>query len=142
MSSAGSDQLIDLILRLFLEHGDEVINLVPTFAMFRFFTELCGGTPVTVPRDKNFSVDISAVKKAITKKTKVILLASPNNPTGTLTPREDILELLDTGLLVLVDEAYYEFVGQTVAPLIGQYQNLMVLRTFSKWAGLAGLRVG
>jgi histidinol-phosphate aminotransferase len=142
VAGAGSDQLIDLILRLFLEPGDEVINLVPTFAMFRFFIELNGGTAVEVPRDENFAVKVSAVKQAITKKTKLILLATPNNPTGTLIPREDILKLLDTGLPVLVDEAYYEFGGETVAPLVGQYKNLMVLRTFSKWAGLAGLRIG
>jgi histidinol-phosphate aminotransferase len=142
VAGAGSDQLIDLILRLFLEPGDEVINLVPTFAMFRFFTELNGGTVVEVPRDENFVVNANVVKKAITKKTKLILLATPNNPTGTLVPREDIIKLLDTGLPMLVDEAYYEFSGQTVAPLISQYKNLMVLRTFSKWAGLAGLRIG
>ncbi len=142
VAGAGSDQLIDLILRLFLEPGDEVINLVPTFAMFRFFTELSGGTAVEVPRDENFAVNVSAVKKAITKKTKLILLATPNNPTGTLIPREDILKLLDSGLPLLVDEAYYEFSEETVAPLVGKYQNLMVLRTFSKWAGLAGLRIG
>jgi histidinol-phosphate aminotransferase len=142
VAGAGSDQLIDLILRLFLEPGDEVINLVPTFAMFRFFTELNGGTVIEVPRDENFAVNANIVKKAITKKTKLILLATPNNPTGTLVPREDIIKLLDTGLPMLVDEAYYEFSGQTVAPLIGQYKNLMVLRTFSKWAGLAGLRIG
>ncbi|MBA7703388.1 Histidinol-phosphate aminotransferase [subsurface metagenome] len=70
------------------------------------------------------------------------MLANPNNPTGTITPRQDILELIDTGLPVLVDEAYYEFSGETVAPLVNRYENLMVLRTFSKWAGLAGLRVG
>jgi histidinol-phosphate aminotransferase len=142
VASAGSDQLIDLIIRLFIEPGDEVINCIPTFAMFRFFIELCGGTPVEVPRDGNFCVDVTAVKKAITKKTKLILLANPNNPTGTIMPREDILKVLDTGLPVVVDEAYYEFTGETVAPLIGQYKNLMVLRTFSKWAGLAGLRIG
>lgn len=142
VAGAGSDQLIDLILRLLVEPGDEVINCIPTFAMFRFFTELCGGTPVEVPRDANYRVDVAAVRKAITKKTKIILLASPNNPTGTLMPREDILEIVGLGLPVVVDEAYYEFAGQTVAPLVGQYKNLMVLRTFSKWAGLAGLRVG
>lgn len=142
VAGAGSDQLIDLILRLFLEPGDEVINLAPTFAMFRFFTKLNGGTAVEVPRDENFAVNVSDVKQAITKKTKMILLATPNNPTGTLTPREDILKLLDSGLPLLVDEAYYEFSGETVAPLVGKYQNLMVLRTFSKWAGLAGLRIG
>lgn len=142
VASAGSDQLIDLLLRLFVEPGDEVINCVPTFAMFRFFTDLCAGTPVEVPRDENYAVRVDAVKAAITGRTKIILLATPNNPTGTITPREDILEILDTGVPVLVDEAYYEFTGETVAPLVGQYKNLMVLRTFSKWAGLAGLRIG
>jgi histidinol-phosphate aminotransferase len=142
VAGAGSDQLIDLVMRLFLRPGDEVINCIPTFAMFRFFIELCNGIPVEVPRDENFKVDVNDIEKAITKKTKLILLATPNNPTGTLTPREDILKVLDTGVPVMVDEAYYEFTGETVAPLVGKYNNLMVLRTFSKWAGLAGLRVG
>ncbi|MFC1917007.1 pyridoxal phosphate-dependent aminotransferase, partial [Chloroflexota bacterium] len=65
-----------------------------------------------------------------------------NSPTGNITPQKDILEVVGTGLPVLVDEAYFEFCGETVAPLVSQYQNLMVMRTFSKWAGLAGLRVG
>jgi len=129
-------------LRLFVEPGDEVINCPPTFAMFRFFIELNRGISVEVPRDANFAVNVSVIKAAITQKTKLILLATPNNPTGTIVPRQDILELLDTGLPVLVDEAYYEFTGQTVAPLVSRYKNLMVLRTFSKWAGLAGLRIG
>jgi len=138
----GSDQLIDLILRLFVEPGDEVINCVPSFAMFRFVTELCDGTLVEVPRDENFAVNVKALKAAIDSKTKIIFLANPNNPTGTIMPQPDIVEVLDTGLPVVVDEAYYEFSGETVVPLISQYKNLMVLRTFSKWAGLAGLRVG
>lgn len=142
VAGSGSDELIDLILRLFVREGDEVINCVPTFDIFRFSTKMCGGTLVEVPRDENFAVDVNAVKAAITEKTKVILLANPNNPTGTLTPRQDILEILDTGLPVVVDEAYYEFSGETVAPLVSRYQNLMVPRTFSKWAGLAGLRIG
>jgi histidinol-phosphate aminotransferase len=142
VAGAGSDQLIDLIMRLFITPGDEVINCIPTFAMFHFFIELNKGTPIEVIRDENFCVDVDAVKKAINKKTKLILLATPNNPTGTVIPRKDILEILDTGLPVVVDEAYYEFTGETVAPLVGKYNNLMVLRTFSKWAGLAGLRIG
>jgi histidinol-phosphate aminotransferase len=142
VAGAGSDQLIDLILRLFIKPGDEVINCTPTFAMFHLFIKLNSGTPVEVARDENFCVDVGAVKKAITDKTKIILLATPNNPTGTVTPREDILEILDSGLPVIVDEAYYEFIGETVAPLVGKYSDLMVLRTFSKWAGLAGLRIG
>ena len=142
VAGAGSDQLIDLIMRLFVAPGDEVINCTPTFAMFSFFIQLNKGTPAEVPRDKDYAVDVAAVKETITRKTKLILLATPNNPTGTITPREDILEILDSGLPVVVDEAYYEFTGKTVAPLSGKYKNLMVLRTFSKWAGLAGLRVG
>lgn len=142
VASGGSDQLIDLVLRLFVAPGDEVINCPPTFEMYRFSTEMCNGKLVEVPRDENFAVNVTAVKAAISKKTKVIILANPNNPTGIVTPQPDILEIADTGLPVLVDEAYYEFSGETVAPLVSQYKNLMVLRTFSKWAGLAGLRIG
>jgi histidinol-phosphate aminotransferase len=142
VAGAGSDQLIDLIFRLFLEAGDEVINCVPTFAMFRFFMGLSNGKLVEVPRNENYEVEVDAVKAAITRRTKIILLATPNNPTGTVVPRKDILRILDTGLPVVVDEAYYEFSGETVAPLVNQYPNLIVLRTFSKWAGLAGLRLG
>ena len=142
VAGSGSNQLIDLVLRLFLGQGDEVINCVPTFLLFRFSTELCGGTVVEVPRDENFAVNVAAVKAAINEKTKIVCLANPNNPTGTIMSQPDILEILDTGLPVLVDEAYCEFSRQTVAPLVSQYENLIVLRTFSKWAGLAGLRVG
>ncbi|TES83176.1 MAG: histidinol-phosphate transaminase [Dehalococcoidia bacterium] len=139
---SGSDQLIDLIIRLFVGPGDEVINCVPTFDIFRVSTLLCNGKLVEVPRDEDYRVDVKAVKKAITKKTKMIMLANPNNPTGTPTPREDVLELIETGVPVLADEAYVEFSGETVTPLVPKYENLLVLRTFSKWAGLAGLRVG
>ncbi len=142
VAGSGSNQLIDLVLRLFVSQGDEVINCVPTFGIYRFSTELCGGVLVEVPRDENFTVNVGAVKAAISKKTKIICLANPNSPTGTLTPWSDILAILDTGVPVLIDEAYYEFGRQTVAPQVSQYKNLMVLRTFSKWAGLAGLRVG
>ncbi len=142
IAGSGSDQLIDLIIRLFTGPGDEVINCVPTFDIFRFSTTLCNGKLVEVPRDENYHIDVAAIKKAITKKTKMILLANPNNPTGTPIPKRHILELVDTGVPVLADEAYVEFSGETVTPLVPQYKNLLVLRTFSKWAGLAGLRVG
>jgi histidinol-phosphate aminotransferase len=138
----GSNTLIDLIVRLFVGPGDEVINCVPTFDIYRFSTEICGGTLVNINRDEQFAVDVKAVKKGINKKTKLIFLATPNNPTGNIIPRQDILEILDTGLPVVVDEAYYEFSGETVILEVSQYRNLMVLRSFSKWAGLAGLRVG
>jgi len=142
VAGSGSDELIDLITRLFVGEGDEMINCVPSFDMFRFSTKMCGGTSVEVPRDENFAVNVSAVKAAISKKTKIIFLANPNSPTGNITLQKDILEIADVGLPVVVDEAYYEFSRETVLPLVNQYENLMVLRTFSKWAGLAGLRIG
>ena len=138
----GSNQLIDLLIRLLVNPGDEVINCTPTFGIYSFSTRLCNGSLVDVPRDEAFNIDITKVKAAITKITKLIFVTNPNNPTGNLTPQKDIIELLDTGAPVVVDEAYYEFSRQTIMPLIGKYENLIVLRTFSKWAGLAGLRVG
>ena len=142
VASGGSNQLIDLIVRLFIDAGDEVVNCIPTFDIYRFSTKICNGTLVNVPRDEKFAVDVRAVKAAIGKKTKLIFLANPNSPTGNIIPRRDILEIVDIGVPMVVDEAYYEFSRETVAPLVSQYKNLMVLRTFSKWAGLAGLRVG
>ena len=138
----GSNQLIDLLIRLLVNPGDEVINCTPTFGIYSFSTRLCNGSLVDVPRDEAFNIDITKVKAAITKITKLIFVTNPNNPTGNLTPQKDIIELLDTGVPIVVDEAYYEFSRQTIMPLIGKYENLIVLRTFSKWAGLAGLRVG
>jgi histidinol-phosphate aminotransferase len=138
----GSNTLIDLIVRLFVGPGDEVINCVPTFDIYRFSTEICGGTLVNIHRDDNFAIDVKKVKAAISRKTKVIFLATPNNPTGNIIPQPDILEIIATGVPVVVDEAYYEFSGETVMPLSEKYDNLIVLRSFSKWAGLAGLRVG
>ena len=142
VAANGSGELIDDILRLFIKPGDKVINCVPTFDMFRFRTLVCQGTLVNIPRDKDFAVNVSAVKTAIDNRTKIIILANPNSPTGTITPKSDILELAYSGIPLLVDEAYYEFYGETVAPLANQNKNMMVLRTFSKWAGLAGLRIG
>jgi histidinol-phosphate aminotransferase len=142
VSSSGSSQLIDLIIRLFISWGDEVINCPPSFGIYPFSTSLSGGKIKEVPRDDGFDIDIAAVKKAVNRRTKLIIIANPNNPTGTLTPHEDIVELMEIGLPLVVDEAYYEYSKQTVVPLVGEYPNLMVLRTLSKWAGTAGLRFG
>ncbi|MBI2846721.1 MAG: histidinol-phosphate transaminase [Chloroflexi bacterium] len=142
VAGSGSDELIDLVLRLFLAPGDEVVNCIPTFGMYQFNVELCGGKVVRVARDEAYDVDVSAVKEAVGKRTKLIFISSPNNPTGNLMSEEKVLELLDTGKIVLVDEAYHEFCGKSVVGFVPKYENLIVLRTFSKWAGLAGLRVG
>lgn len=139
---SGSDEIIDLILRATISPGDKIIDCPPTFGMYRFSTEVCGGGVVDVPRDDRYQIDLERVLEVIDHKTKIIFLASPNNPTGTLMPLEIVPELLKTGLLVVLDEAYYEFSGTTMIHEALQHENLIVLRTFSKWAGLAGLRVG
>jgi histidinol-phosphate aminotransferase len=139
----GSDDLIDLILRLFLRPGDEVINCPPTFGMYPFSTDVCGGRLVDVPRTDHFGLDMTGIEKALTERTKVIFVASPNNPTGNVATEEELKELIDIGRVVVVDEAYFEFSNNvTMADLVPSCPNLMVLRTFSKWAGLAGLRIG
>ena len=139
---AGSDELIDLLMRLVLETGDTVVSCPPTFGMYAGSARLCGGRTIDVPRSDKFQVQVDAVIAAIEKTTKAIILASPNNPTGTPVQRSEIERLLGAGVLVIVDEAYYEFALRTVVGLVPEYENLIVLRTFSKWAGLAGLRVG
>jgi histidinol-phosphate aminotransferase len=138
----GSDDLIDLILRLFLKPRDQVINCPPTFGMYPFSTDVCGGRVVDVPRTEDFTLDMAGIKRALTGKTKTIFVASPNNPTGATATEQEIMELVGTGKIVVVDEAYFEFSNVTMANLVPTYHNLIVLRTFSKWAGLAGLRIG
>ena len=142
VAGSGSDQLIDLLIRLFVNPGDEVLTAIPTFAMYKFFTELVGGKFLAVPRDEDYNLVPEKLIKAISKKTKLIFMAMPNNPTGTQIPPDVVKKIVEAGIPVVVDEAYYEFTGQTLAPELERYSNLMILRTFSKWAGLAGLRVG
>ena len=142
LAGAGADEIIDLLLRAILEPGDEVINCPPTFGMYTFSTQVNGGKPVSVPRDDQFQVDFSQVKRAIPSNTKAIFLTSPNNPTGNLVPDNGVLSLLEENVLVIVDEAYFEFSGHTVVPLVPHHPNLVVMRTMSKWCGLAGLRLG
>lgn len=139
----GGDESIDLALRATLEPGDAVIDAPPSFEMYRISVLANRGRVIEIPRDNNFNLDVDAVIKTVsTQPIKAITLASPNNPDGKLLPRADLLRLLDLGALVLLDEAYYEFSGDTAADLITTYPNLVIIRTFSKWAALAGLRVG
>ncbi len=139
---SGSDELIEFIMRLFIDPGDRVINCVPTFGMYRFSTEAFGGKVISVPRDARFGLDIPAVTRAAGEGAKVVFLASPNNPSGNVASEQDIASLLALPLVVVLDEAYFEFSRTTAVQRVEQHQNLIVLRTFSKWAGLAGLRVG
>ena len=142
VAGVGSDEIIDLLLRLFVAPGDRVVQCVPTFGMYASFVHLVGGELVSVPRNEAFDIDVDRVRQAAQDGAKVLFLVSPNNPTGNLVDEAAVRRLLDLDLVVVVDEAYYEFSGGTMASLVPQYANLVVLRTFSKWAGLAGIRLG
>jgi histidinol-phosphate aminotransferase len=142
LAGSGSDELIDLILRLFIEPGDGVINCPPTFGMYPFCTQVCGGEIVNIPRNQDFSINVTAIKQVLGKQAKVVFITSPNNPSGNLADKSQVMELLDTAAVIVIDEAYAEFSGVTMLSMVADYSNLIVLRTFSKWAGLAGLRMG
>ena len=143
VAGSGSDELIDLVLRAVLSPGEAVINCQPTFGMYAFSTGLCGGRVVGVPRRQDFSLDVSGIGEAAAQGAKLVFVCTPNNPTGNVLWRPELEALLATGLLVVLDEAYVEFSGDDgFASLVPERENLVVLRTFSKWAGLAGLRAG
>jgi len=142
LCGAGSDELIDLLFRLFCTPRNNVIECDPTFGMYSFCARITGSPIISVPRNANFDIDIKSINNAITPETRIIFINSPNNPTGNLAKQQDVKSLLETGLIVVIDEAYYEFTGKSFAKLVLEHSNLIVLRTMSKWAGLAGLRIG
>jgi histidinol-phosphate aminotransferase len=144
LAGAGADELIDLIARLFLDRGDAAVNCPPTFGMYPFDTALAGGRVVEVPRRADFSLDVEGVERAaLDSGSKLLFLTTPNNPDGGTLDPETLDRLLRLPLVVVVDEAYVEFSGaESFARRVPAEPNLIVLRTFSKWAGLAGLRVG
>lgn len=140
----GSDEIIDLLMRVFLNPGDPIINCPPTFGMYPFSAQVNGADVVSVTRAPDFTLDLPAtIAAARHPRAKMIFLAAPNNPTGTPLAPHELEALLDTGIIVVVDEAYVEF-SETPSFVnwVADHENLVVLRTFSKWAGLAGLRVG
>ena len=142
IAGAGSDELIDLLFRLFISPGDSVIACSPTFGMYEFLAKVSDARIKLVPRDNSFEIDIGAVTQAIESRSKMIFVSSPNNPTGNTISLDQVKILIDTGLIVVIDEAYYEFCKKTYVGLTANHENLVILRTMSKWAGLAGLRVG
>ena len=140
--TVGGDEMIDLLTRLFLDPGDEMIDCTPAFLMYAISGAVNRGRIVAVPRDENFAVDVAGVERAVNDRSKIIFLCNPNNPTGNMTPDADIIRILDTGRIVVLDEAYAEFSGHSLVHLAPRYPNLVVLRTMSKWAALAGIRLG
>ena len=171
MAGMGADELIDLVLRVVLSPGDVVVDCPPSFGMYPFNTAVNSGQYVAVRRRADFSLDVDGIETAVyTHKAKVLILCSPNNPDGSTIDDDTLRRLLALPVLVLLDEAYVDFVGEdnrgergergggeerktsasSAPPAVHSsriswvmaHENLAVLRTFSKLAGLAGLRVG
>ncbi len=139
----GSDDLIELVLKICLEPGDEVILPIPTFFVYGAATEMLGGKAVSVQRTADFDLDLPAIVQAVTDRTKLIFIANPNNPTANLTSRDQIIALLEqVNCLVVIDECYFEICQMTVADLVDRHPHLIILRSLSKGFGLAGLRIG
>ena len=144
----GADEMLDYLCRLFLQPGDAIVDCPPTFGMYSFDAQLSGGKVIEVWRSADYAVDVAAVEQAVLHgiaggRAKLLFLTSPNNPSGNWLPDTDLARLLKLPLLVVLDEAYVEFADQpSRAAWVLQHENLVVLRTFSKAAGIAGLRLG
>ena len=146
---SGSFELIQLACLAFLEGGEETLGAEPSFGWYKTATAIMGGVFRGIPVTSNYSVDLDALSRAVTERTKIIWLCNPNNPTGTIFTGEQLeafLAKIPDSVLVVLDEAYVDFVEQPGYPqsllLYQKYENLVVFRTFSKLEGLASLRVG
>lgn len=140
---AGCDDVLNLLAQAVLDPGDEIIISEPTFGVYRMQANLRGAKTVNVPLTQGFQLDVDGVLGAISDRTKYIVICTPNNPTGNELGAEDIERIArEASCLVLIDEAYSEFAGTSHVKLVDQYPHVLVFRTMSKFAGLAGLRVG
>jgi len=141
IGGAGSDELIDLLMRLFVPTGEAILNFPPTFSFYPFLAGIANARSIDILRKPDYTIDLPRALEAA-RDASLIIGTSPNNPTGTVMSRGEIEALLATGKPVVVDEAYTEFAGESCVAMVRKHANLIVLRTLSKWAGLAGLRVG
>ena len=140
----GVDEAIHLLCQTYLDPGDEALIVVPTYSMYRIYMAAAGAEVIAIPCDSDFRVPVQAVYSRVTSRTRMIAIANPNNPTGTFTNTDQLLEIARSApnAAVLIDEAYFEFCGKTILPHRDETPNLFITRTFSKVYGLAGLRAG
>jgi len=141
----GTDEAIQVLINTYVDDGDEVIALRPSYAMYRFYAEVAGAKIIEVDYEPPaLTFPLAGILAAITPRTRAILIANPNNPTGTATNLEGIEQILKAAphAAVLIDEAYYEFFGVTALSLLWKYPQLFISRTFSKVYGMAALRMG
>jgi histidinol-phosphate aminotransferase len=143
----GSSEVFDMIWRSFIQPGEEVIQHTPCFGIYKLRCTVVGGKLASVPMiydGKEFRFDPDSVIRAVTPKTKIIVIANPNNPTGNFMDNDDFVKIAEIGLPFVVDEAYVEYAGlrKSQVKLLEKYPNVMITRTLSKAYGLAGLRFG
>ncbi|MGD9568129.1 MAG: histidinol-phosphate transaminase [Sedimentibacter sp.] len=145
MVGNGSSEIINTVINAYCEKDDKVMSFVPSFSMYQTYCDLCGANYIGIETESDFSQNIDKLINAAKEQNpKIVILCNPNNPTGYVTSREDIVKLLDNveNSLIILDEAYADFSEVSVIDLINTYENLIVMRTLSKAFGLAGLRVG
>jgi histidinol-phosphate aminotransferase len=144
----GSSEIIEFVLRTFVQPGDEVISSEKTFVIYKIVSNIVGAEFIEVPLKNGFYYDLKAIKNAVTEKTRVIFLSNPNNPTGTMFGKVEFEEFMDgisDDVIIALDEAYIEYVREDRKIDAARYindKNIIIMRTFSKIYGLAGLRIG
>lgn len=140
----GSSEMIELVMKAFIDKGDIILSFIPTFSMYQIFSQIYSAKFIGINCNENFVQDVDVlIEEAKNIKPKIIFICNPNNPTGYLMNKYEIKKLLNnTDSLVVVDEAYIEFAQGSMVEYISQYENLIVLRTLSKAFGLAAIRVG
>ena len=147
MLGNGSSEVYDNVFRMFLAPGDEVIQHTPCFGIYKLRGTILGGKMVSVPmayKDRRLLYDPDAILKAVTERTKIIVIANPNNPTGNFMDAAAFVRIAETGIPFVIDEAYVEYagLGMSQVGLTKKYKNVIVTRTLSKAYGLAGMRFG
>ena len=147
MLGNGSSEVYDNVFRMFLALGDEVIQHTPCFGIYKLRGTILGGKMVSVPmayKDRRLLYDPDAILKAVTERTKIIVIANPNNPTGNFMDAAAFVRIAETGIPFVIDEAYVEYagLGMSQVGLTKKYKNVIVTRTLSKAYGLAGMRFG
>ena len=144
LAGNGSDELIQIIMNTFIEKGEKVAVLNPDFSMYSFYAKIGGGVPTAIELDEDLQIDIDLlIEKINSIKPKIFIFSNPNNPTGGIIKKEDILKLIKScDCLVVLDEAYMEFYGDSLVGEIDKYYNLIILKTCSKALGMAAIRLG
>ena len=138
----GADELIEVLARLLIDPGDAVVSATPSFGYYQTVAEMSGADYREVERGRDWQIPVDGLIAECRRGAKMLLLGSPNNPTGDTIGSGDLLRLVDAPCLVVIDEAYFEFSRETALDIALSRENVVILRSFSKWAGLAGLRIG